>query len=118
MEAKPPAPLGAVLPDVLALEAALVFVEQRQILFRLVQVPHGANYNAQMDYLQTGKPNARSKMAKSETLTLDALTKAVNDNFPNLILQFVEHNNKTNRSYPVDMKFSCVKYIDSERIGQ
>ena len=39
MEAKPPAPLGPVLPDVLALEAALVFVEQRQILFRLVLVP-------------------------------------------------------------------------------
>lgn len=59
--------------------------------------------------------NARSKMAKSETITLDAISLAIRDNFPNLVLEFVEENNATNRAYPVDLYFAQVKYIDKDR---
>ena len=55
-------------------------------------------------------------MGKSENITMDALSIAIHDNFPNLTLEFVEHNDKTNRSYPVDLSFRKVKYIDKERI--
>ena len=45
-------------------------------------------------------------------ITNEALTLAIHNNFPNLTLEFVEHNEKTNRSYPVDLKFKEVKYHD------
>ena len=48
--------------------------------------------------------NARTKMD------------AIHDNFPNLNLEFVEHNSKTNQSYPVDLHYTDVKYIDDERL--
>ena len=41
---------------------------------------------------------------------------AIHDNFPNLNLEFVEHNSKTNQSYPVDLHYTDVKYIDDERL--
>jgi len=31
-------------------------------------------------------------------------------------LEFVEHNDKTNQSYPVDMHFTGVKYMDNDRV--
>ena len=55
-------------------------------------------------------------MKKAEGLSFPALTQAIKSNFPNLVLEFVEHNDKTNRSYPVDLTFNNVKYIDKERL--
>lgn len=87
-----------------------------ELTYRQAALTHGANYNAQKDYMNTRNPNARSKMGASANLTLKSLSLAINDNFPNLNLEFVEHNEKTNQSYPVDLRFTNVKYIDNERI--
>lgn len=84
--------------------------------YRIAALAHGANYNAQNDYINTNNPNARTKMGSSENITLKALSLAIHDNFPSFSLEFVEHNDKTNQSYPVDLCFSDVKYIDNERI--
>ena len=54
-------------------------------------------------------------MDKSEITRLKALSLAISDNFPNLVLEFVEKNNATNRAYSVDLHFTEVKYIDKER---
>jgi hypothetical protein len=86
-----------------------------EIGYRDAALAHGANYNAKLDYKQNMNVNARSKMAKSENITLDAISLAIRDNFPNLLLEFVEENNATNRAYPVDLRFQQVKYIDKER---
>ena len=87
-----------------------------EIGYRVAALPHGANYNAQQDYMNNKNQNARTKMGCSENLTIKALSLAISDNFPNLSLEFVEHNEKTKQSYPVDLKFTDVKYIDNERI--
>ncbi len=87
-----------------------------EIGYRGAALAHGANYNAQKDYEQNQNKNAKIKMGKSENITLPALSKAINDNFPSLILEFVEHNDETNRSYPVDMTFIEVKYLNNERV--
>lgn len=55
-------------------------------------------------------------MEQAEGVAISALTQAIKSNFPNLVLEFVEHNDKTNRSYPVDLTFNNVKYIDKERV--
>ena len=54
-------------------------------------------------------------MENTETIRLDVLSSAINDSFPNLILEFVEKNQATNRAYPVDLHFAEVKYINKER---
>ena len=54
-------------------------------------------------------------MDKSEITRLKALSLAINDNFPNLILEFVEKNKSTNMAYSVNLHFNEVKYIDKER---
>lgn len=87
-----------------------------EIGYRTAALTHGANYNAQQDYLNSMNYNARTKMGASENLTMDALSLAIHDNFPNLNLEFVEHNSKTNQSYPVDLHYTDVKYIDDERL--
>lgn len=87
-----------------------------EIGYRGAALIHGANYNAQQDYMNSRNPNARTKMGSSENITLKALSLAIHDNFPNLNLEFVEHNEKTNQSYPVDLRFTDVKYIDNERV--
>lgn len=87
-----------------------------EIGYRGAALTHGANYNAQQDYMNSKNPNARTKMGGSENLTMKALSLAIHDNLPNLKLEFVEHNEKTNQSYPVDLQFTDVKYIDSERV--
>ena len=66
--------------------------------------------------MNSRNPNARTTMGGSENLTMKALSLAIHDNFPNLTLEFVEHNEKTNQSYPVDLRFTDVKYIDNERV--
>ena len=55
-------------------------------------------------------------MDKSETMKLEVLSKAIDDNFPNLVLEFVEINKATHMAYTVNLCFSDVKYIDTERI--
>lgn len=87
-----------------------------EIGYRGAALAHGANYNAQKDYEQKPNINAKVKMGKSENLTLPALSKAIKDNFPSLLLEFIEHNEETNRSYPVDMSFIEVKFLNNERI--
>ena len=87
-----------------------------EIGYRGASLAHGANYNAQIDYNTSKNPNTKNKMGKSENITNKALSLAIHDNFPNLKLEFVEHNDKTNRSYPVDLKFKEVKYHDDDRI--
>lgn len=57
-----------------------------------------------------------TKMGSSENLTMKALSLAIHDNFPNLNFEFIERNEKTNQAYPVDLKFTDVKYIDNERV--
>lgn len=88
----------------------------QEITYRQAALAHGANYNAQQDYNANRNQNARIKMKNSESLTIPALTQAIKSNFPNLTLEFVEHNNDTNRSYPVDFTFNDVKYIDKARV--
>ena len=87
-----------------------------EIGYRGAALAHGANYNAQQDYMNNKKQNARTKMGYSENLRMKALSLAIHDNFPNLSFEFVEHNEKTNTSYPVDLSYTDVKYIDNERI--
>ena len=36
--------------------------------------------------------------------------------YSNLVLEFVEHNNKTNQSYSVDLQYTKIKYMDKERV--
>lgn len=43
------------------------------------------------------------------------MSTAVHDNFPNLTLEFIENNESTRRSYPVDFHFKEVKFIDNTR---
>lgn len=75
----------------------------------------GANCNAETDYLSSHNSNARTKMDRAEEITLPALNKAVNDNFLNLVLEFVEQNQYTRRAYGVDLRNVSVKYIDNTR---
>ena len=42
-----------------------------EIGYRGAALAHGANYNAKIDYRQNSNVNARSKMAKSETITAE-----------------------------------------------
>ena len=49
-------------------------------------------------------------------IDLSSLTQTIQSKFPDLRLEFVEHNDATNRSYPVDMEYSSVKYIDKDRV--
>ncbi len=56
------------------------------------------------------------KIDKSKLMMLDVLSQSIRTNFPSLILEFVEHNDETNCSYPVDMTFIEVKYLNNERI--
>ena len=86
-----------------------------EIGYRGAALTHAANYNAKIDYRQNSNVNARSKMAKSETITLDAISLAIRDNVPNLVLEFVEKNKSTNMAYSVNLHFNEVKYIDKER---
>lgn len=59
--------------------------------------------------------NARTKMNRSEEISLTTLNQAIKDNFPNIILEFVEHNQNTNRSYGVDLIVKSIKFIDISR---
>ena len=48
-------------------------------------------------------------------MKLEELSKEIDNKFPNLILEFVEKNQATNRASPVDLHFTEVKYINKER---
>lgn len=86
-----------------------------EIGYRGAALAHGANYNAQQDYYQNKNVNARSKMDKAEIMRLKVLSKAIQDNFPNLTLEFVERNDKTHMAYTVNLHYNEVKYIDNDR---
>ena len=55
-------------------------------------------------------------MNRSAETLLKALSLAIKDNFPNLQLEFVEHNKETMLSYPVDLSFDSIKHFDTRRI--
>ena len=55
--------------------------------------------------MNSRNPNARTKMGGSENLTMKALSLAIHDNFPNLTLEFVEHNEKTKSVVPSRFAF-------------
>ena len=48
-------------------------------------------------------------------LSSTRLSKAINDNFPGLVLEFVEQNKNTRRAYGVDLKNFTIKFIDNTR---
>ena len=52
----------------------------------------------------------------SEKNAFKTLSMDIHNRIPHLILEFVEHNDKTNQSYPVDLEFSEIKYLDNERV--
>lgn len=86
-----------------------------EIGYRGAALAHGANYNAEKDYLSNHNSNARIKMNRAEEITLPSLNKAINDNFPNLVLEFVEQNKNTRRAYGVDLNNITIRYVDNTR---
>lgn len=50
-------------------------------------------------------------------MKLEELSKAIDDKFPNLILEFVEINKATHMANTVNLCFYDVKYIDTERMA-
>lgn len=84
-----------------------------EIGYRTATLTHGANYNAKMDKKTTNNPNAMSKANKSNNLKLPVLTRAVNDNFPNLMLPFMEEG--ADMFYSVVLYFQEMAFINSER---
>lgn len=87
-----------------------------EIGYRSAALAHGANYNAQKDYDTNHNDAAKTKMGSSENITLPALSKAIQSEFSNIKLEFVEHNADTNRSYPVDLIYKSIKFIDKKRV--
>ena len=47
----------------------------------------------------------------SKTLSVETHNK-----ISNLLFEFVEHNNKTNQSYPIDLQYAKIKYMDKNRV--
>lgn len=47
----------------------------------------------------------------TETLSVETHNK-----ISNLLFEFVEHNNKTNQSYPIDLQYAKIKYMDKNRV--
>ncbi|MCF0180605.1 MAG: hypothetical protein HUJ97_10240 [Bacteroidales bacterium] len=60
--------------------------------------------------------NSACQLFKCEFPVSQSLTQLILERFSNFVLEFVEHNDKTNRSYPIDFTFSEVKYSDKERV--
>ena len=84
-----------------------------EIGYRKVALTHGANYNAMTDKITNNNPNAMSKADNPNNVKLAAITMAVNDNFPNLILPFMEEGN--GEFYSVVLDFNDVASIDASR---
>ena len=84
-----------------------------EIGYRKAALTHGANYNAMTDKITNNNPNAMSKADRSNNVKLAAITMAVNDNFPNLILPFMEEGN--GEFYSVVLDFNDVASIDASR---
>jgi hypothetical protein len=47
---------------------------------------------------------------------LETLSVEIHNKISNLLFEFVEHNNKTNQSYPIDLQYAKIKYIDKNRV--
>ena len=47
---------------------------------------------------------------------MDTLSVEVHNKISNLLFEFVEHNNKTNQSYPVDLQNVIIRYMDKDRV--
>ena len=47
---------------------------------------------------------------------MDTLSVEVHNKISNLLFEFVEHNNKTNQSYPVDLQNVKIRYMDKDRV--
>ena len=84
-----------------------------EIGYRTASLTHGANYNAKIDKKTTNNPNAMSKANKSNNLNLPVLTRAINDNFPNLMLPFMEEG--AGMFYSVVLYFQEMAFVNSER---
>ena len=47
---------------------------------------------------------------------LETLSVEIHNKISNLLFEFVEHNNKTNQSYPIDLQYAKIKYMDKNRV--
>jgi len=85
-----------------------------EIGYRVASLPHGANYNAMQSKIQQGDKNANNKIDASNNIRISTLTKAIEDNFPNLVLYFIERD-KANQYYTVVFNFKEMSTINDER---
>jgi hypothetical protein len=92
-------------------------VEQilNEIGYRGAALTYGANYNANDEIDRNINVNYNmDKINRSQELTLPALNQAINDNFPNLKIQFRE--NIMQLWCTLLFNFSEITYIDNNRI--
>ena len=85
-----------------------------EIGYRTTALPHGANYNAMQSKLQNADSNAISKIDSANQTRLPAITQSIHDNFPSLILHFIERD-KANQYYSVEFSFSEMKVLNDDR---
>lgn len=85
-----------------------------EIGYRTAALPHGANYNAMQSKLQNSDSNAVSKMDASNQKRMSAITLSIHDNFPNLVLNFIERD-KANQYYSVVFHFKEMMTMNDER---
>lgn len=85
-----------------------------EIGYRTAALPHGANYNAMQSKLQNSDSNAVSKMDVSNQKRMSAITLSIHDNFPNLVLNFIERD-KANQYYSVVFHFNEMMTMNDER---
>jgi|GEM_PF-2230714 len=85
-----------------------------EIDYRGAALAQGANYNASIDN-KNNNVNAKQKMASSEAMILSAINQAIHDNFPTLLLTFIETKKDTHTSYPIDFAFQELRSITNKR---
>lgn len=91
-----------------------ISVVLNEIGYRGAALTHGANYNAKIDKKNSNNPNAIGKANASNKMKLPTLTQALHDNFPNIVLPFMEEG--MNEFYGVVLDFQDVAYIDNNRL--
>lgn len=82
--------------------------------YRMAAKVHGSNYNAKVDKREYNNPFAMIKANKSNKIKLSALSRAVKDNFPDLILTFMEEGDE--EFYGVVLHFDEIQKATSDRI--
>lgn len=85
-----------------------------EIGYRGAALVHGANYNAVQSKSQNNDTNAISKMDAANQLRLKAITQSIKDNFPSLVLHFIERD-KANQFYSVVLSFNEIKAFNDDR---